>query len=59
MSEEDWDMTIERALERVESMTFLELQRCAGSWHIEQLETIQLAIATAMAVNYINEGEWW
>lgn len=58
MSEKDWELTVESALERVERMSYLELLKAAGHWQIGQLENIQLSIATDMAVDFINTGEW-
>lgn len=57
-SEEEFAAVYERALERIEKMSYVEFVGMTGATDYKLLMQIEDRIAEAMAEDYIKTGEW-
>ena len=58
VSEEVWYEVFERALLRIEKMSYPEFEQRVFRNDIQLLAEIQSRVAEAMTEQFINEGEW-
>lgn len=57
-SEEAFSEVYERALERIQKMSYIEFVGMTGTTDYKLLTQIEERIAEAMAEDYIRTGEW-
>jgi len=57
-SEEAFNEVYERALERIQKMSYIEFVGMTGTTDYKLLSQIEERIAEAMAEDYIRTGEW-
>jgi len=58
ISEEAFTEVYERALERIEKMSYIEFVGMTGTTDYKVLMQIEARIAEAMAEDFIKTGEW-
>ena len=57
-SEEAFNEVYERALERIQKMSYIEFVGMTGTTDYKLLTQVEERIAEAMAEDYIRTGEW-